>query len=603
MANALMYPKNTETRRKMRLDGLWKFKFDPEDIGTKNQWQTGLIDVDWMPVPSSFNDLYTSKDIREYSGALWYETEVIIPKEWAGKDLDLRFSSVTHHAIVYINGKKVTEHSGGYTPFNAAIQEVINFNQKNQVVVRVSNELSETTLPSGSTENNLAGKQTTTTPTDFFNYSGIQRSVDLVATPKKSIQDVSFHYEIDREKNKAFVHYNIQTSSEDDIVLEMYDQEMNKVAVSDGNKGRLEIENVQLWQPLAAYLYSYKVLLKSGEEILDSYGDQLGIRTVEIKEEELLINGESIYLKGYVKPEKSEMHGAGSNLAVTKRDFELMKWNGANVFRTSQFPHDEEVYRLADQEGFLIMNELPAFGMEVPKPNRFQPNKGQGLEPYFERESVQTVTKDHHLNVLQELIERDKNYASVIAWSVMNEPDTVSDEFKNYAQEIIGKAKTLDPQARPTTILFNAKSLDEKPQLAELVDILAINEYYGWDDQGGYELSDAEEELSALLETWQQWDKPILITGYGAEALQGEMKLPSVQWSEDYQTEVFNMQHKLFDQYPAIRGEFVWSFSDYQTPEGLTAIDGNNSGVFTDNRQPKIIAYLLKDRWDSLEKE
>lgn len=599
MANSLLYPQNSETRRKLRLDGLWKFKFDPENIGRNENWQNGLSNSDWMPVPSSFNDLYTGKHIREYTGALWYERELYIPREWDGKDLDLRFGSVTHHATVFVNGQKIGEHSGGYTPFNVAIQDVISFDEKNTLVVRVSNELHETTLPAGTTQTNLLGKPIASTPTDFFNYSGIQRSVDLVATPKENIQDISFAFEIDSEGKHAKVYYSIKATSDGKLSLEIYDRENNLVGQGDGETGVIEIENVQLWQPLNAYLYTYKVILRNDKEVLDIYGDQLGIRTVDVKGDQFLINNKEVYLKGYSKPEQFELHGAGKNLATIKRDFELMKWNGANAFRTFQYPHDEEVYRLADEEGFIVINELPAYGLELPKPNRFQPDLAKGLEPFFERENVQENTKKNHLTVLNELIARDKNYASVCVWSVMNEPDTSSDAFNPYAEEMIKEAKNIDLQKRPVTILFKASSLNKKPELMDLVDIVAVNEYYGWDgeDQGGYELSDALYDLAEALNDWTANNKPVFITGYGAESYQGEMKLPSVQWSEDYQGEVLKAQHELFDEHEAIRGEFVWSYSDYQTPEGLTAIDGNSSGVFTDDRQPKTSAYVLKKRW------
>ncbi len=601
MANSLLYPQNTKTRRKLRLDGLWKFKFDPESRGDKENWHKGLTDSDWMPVPSSFNDLSTSKAVRDYSGILWYERDLYIPREWDGKDLDLRFGSVTHQATVFVNGQKVGEHLGGYTPFNVSIQENVFFDEKNTLVVRVSNELYETTLPAGTTQKNLLGKPIASTPTDFFNYSGIQRSVDLVATPKESIQDISFTFDIDSKEKRAKVHYTVEALGEGDFIFELYDKQKNRVGQAKGQTGTVEIEHASLWQPLNAYLYTYKITLENEEEILDVYGDRLGIRTVEVKDEQLLINNQEVYLKGYSKPEQFELHGAGKNIATIKRDFELMKWNGANAFRTFQYPHDEEVYRLADEEGFIVINELPAYGLELPKPNRFQPDLAKGLEPFFERENVQKHTKAHHLNVLNELIARDKNYASVCVWSVMNEPDTGSEAFTPYAEEIIQQAKELDVQNRPVTILFKASSLDEKPELTDLVDIVAVNEYYGWDgeDQGGYELSDALYDLSEKLNDWTAHNKPVFITGYGAEAFQGEMKLPSVQWSEDYQGEVLKAQHELFDEHKAIRGEFVWSFSDYQTPEGLTAIDGNSSGVFTDDRQPKTSAYVLKTRWEN----
>lgn len=603
MSESLLYPKNTETRRKLSLDGLWKFKFDKENAGDKENWKDGLHQAELIPVPSSINDLFTDKGKREYTGTVWYETELIVPKHWVEKDLMLRFGSVTHHAEVYINGQLAGTHTGGYTPFNVPATPFVSLNEKNTIVVKVSNQLNESTLPAGSTTVNLGGEKTTTTTTDFFNYSGIQRSVNLVAVPEERIEDISLSYAIDYDKGQAEVTYDVETTGQNPVSLEISDEHDVLVAQGTGKKGTVIVENVRLWEPRNAYLYKFTWTIKSSENLIDVYTDDIGIRTVDVKGQDILINNSPIYLKGYAKYEYSPLHGAGSNLAVLKRDFELMKWSEANVIRTAQFAHDEELYRMADREGFMIINEVPGLGMASPKPNRFNPDRGKDAKPYFERQTVQSKTFEHHTKIVHDLIKRDKRYASVCMWVLMEEPDTFNTEFKTYSEALLASSRNLDSQNRPFSVIYKASSLVNNPEYLTYGDIVMLNEYYGWDEYAGYELSDSEEALSELLGSLTSVNKPVVVTGYGSESFQGEVKLPSVQWSENYQNEVFDMQHRIFDSLPFLRGEIVWSYTDYQTPEGLTAINGNNSGVFTSNRQPKTSAYLMKKRWSSLLKD
>jgi beta-glucuronidase len=599
MANKLLYPKFSSTRRVLDLGGMWRFKFDRKNEGETQNWKDGLKETTLVPVPSSFNDLFTDKDSREFTGDIWYETDLYVPNEWKEFDLDLRFSGVTHKATVYVNGIKVKEHNGGYTPFNATIQEVIDYKRKNKIIVKVSNELHETTLPVGETITLENGNKMVKSNAGLFNYAGIQRPVKLVATPKESIVDFTVRFEL--KGTEATVFYTVATTGGNEVFIEVYDEFKNLVTTATGKENSLTIKEVNLWKPLAAYLYTFKLQIKTNEGVIDEYSEEIGIRTVEVKGNQLYINNESVYLKGFAKQEDSDLHGAGFNPAVLKRDFELMKWAGSNSFRTSSYPHSEELYQMADREGFIVIDEVPATGLTVGKPNFFQMISGdKDDQPFFAREHVQTETKESHLAVLSEMIQRDKNHACVCIWSLLNEPDTEHESVVPYVKAVFEKTHQLDEQKRPRTLLLSMSSTPETSKIHDLCDIVSLNRFYGWDVLGGYELSDAEEEMEEEMASWAKVEKPILFTAYGAESIPGEFKLPSVQWSENYQVEVLRMQHRIFDRYAFIRGEQVWSFSDYQTPENLTAIDGNKSGIFTRNRQPKVAAYLIKDRWDNI---
>lgn len=610
---SMLYPKTSRTRRIVDMNGLWKFCFDPESEGLKNNWQNGLDSVHTiqMPVPASFNDFFTDKESREYTGDFWYETSVFVPGEWEGKNISLRFDGATHRAVVFVNGEKIVTHEGGFLPFTARINDVVNWNGHNRVVVCLNNELSYATLPAGSTKIFSDGTKMSKPFFDFYNYAGLQRPVRLVVTPKDEIVDFSVNHSLDG--TDSITEYMVITDSDKvvntgagkvtgiRVLIQVYDEHHNLVAEAAGEKGRIRISNVRLWEVRDAYLYTFRILLMDQETIVDEYEEEIGIRTVEVKDTDILINNKPVYLKGFGKHEDSEINGRGFNLAVVKRDFELMKWIGANSFRTSHYPYAEEIIQMADREGFLVIDEVAAVGFFESLMNFMEASTGKQTE-FFSREIVQTETKANHKAALSELIARDKNHACVIAWSLMNEPETTSDSAVPYFKEIFDLARELDPQKRPRTFAMVMNSTPDACKCYSFSDILSLNRYYGWYNRGGYEMKEAKELFIAEMDQWKalHLNKPLLFTEFGADTMVGVHKLPSVMWSEEYQEEYLRMQFEVFDSYDFVKGEQVWNFADFQTTEGIMRVNGNKKGIFTRNRQPKAVAYVFKNRWESL---
>ncbi|WP_306453270.1 glycoside hydrolase family 2 TIM barrel-domain containing protein [Bifidobacterium longum] len=161
--------------------------------------------------------------------------------------------------------------------------------------------------------------------------------------------------------------------------------------------------------------------------------------------------------------------------------------------------------------------------------------------------------------------------------------------------------RTLDPQPRPLTYTNLLMAAGGKDKCHQFADVICLNRYYGWYVQDGYQLIGAKK---AFIDEMNQWmntepNKPFLFTEYGADTDAGVHKLPSVQWSEEYQCEYLTMQHEVFDMFEAVVGEQVWNLCDFQTGEGIMRVDGNKKGVFTRDRQPKAAAYVLKERWET----
>ncbi|MBP3703731.1 MAG: beta-glucuronidase [Lachnospiraceae bacterium] len=595
---SMLYPRNSASRRAVSLDGMWKFCLDEKSEGEKSGFTNGIPGNDMIPVPASFQDFYTSKDIREYAGDVWYETDIFVPGEWEGQEIALRFAAATHRAVVYVNGIKITEHEGGFLPFLAKVTDVVRYNACNKVVVKVNNELTVTNIPCGETITLKNGRKMVRPYFDFFNYSGLQRSVHLLSLPKESVFDFDLSYEICG--SDAAVSYQIETTGANPVRVQLYDANGNEVASAEGKQGKLSVPNAKLWQVRNAYLYRFVIQIVDETGIVDEYEQEIGIRTVEVKGTEILVNGTPVYLRGFGKHEDSDMIGRGFSAGVMKRDFELMKWIGANSFRTSHYPYSEEIYQMADREGFLVIDEVAAVGLFQSMMNFLEASTGK-QSAFFEKETT-PVLMQAHLKAVEEMITRDKNHPCVIAWSLLNEPETTNEAAVPYFKEIFDKAHELDVQKRPRTFALIMNSLPGVCKCYQFSDIIALNRYYGWYVKGGYEISDAEQLFREELDEWKakNLDKPFIFTEYGADTLAFEHKLPSVMWSQEYQDEYLEMTHRVFDDYDFIKGEQIWNFADFQTTEGILRVNGNKKGIFTRQRQPKDIAYELKKRWEEL---
>ena len=596
---SLLYPCESSARRVVSLDGMWRFAFDPQGQGVDKGWTMALPESITMPVPASFCDFFTDKDSREYCGDFWYETDFFVPGEWEGKDIAVRFGSVTHHARIFVNGVEVTAHEGGFLPFDAAVTDIVRYNQHNHLAVLANNELNETMLPAGRTTTLSNGKKMAMPYFDFYNYAGIHRPVKLMALPKERVLDFSVVHSL--SGTAADVAYTVTTNGDHAVCVDVYDG-AEKVAHADGKSGTLHIENVRLWNIHAAYLYSFVIRITDGETVVDEYHEKIGIRTFEIKDGNFLLNGKAVYLRGFGKHEDADIRGRGLDLATVKRDYELMKWIGANCFRTSHYPYAEELYQMADEEGFLVIDEVPAVGFMESTMNFLSASQGNGKKVgWFEKETTPQLLENHKAALI-DMINRDKNHASVIAWSILNEPQCTSEGTEAYFKTLFDLAHEIDPQKRPRTYAIVMMSLPNNSKGQQFADFISLNRYYGWYVMGGMNIVDAEAAFRREMDGWSMvlHGRPMIFTEYGADTMPSEHKLPSVMWSQEYQNEYLDMNHAVFDSYDFVKGELVWNFADFQTTEGIMRVNGNKKGIFTRQRQPKDAAFHFRARWTSL---
>ncbi|HFI0078581.1 beta-glucuronidase [Streptococcus suis] len=591
----MLYPIQTKTRSVYSLNGIWKFKQGNNDVHT-------LLDTDEvMVVPSSFNDVVVDKAKRHFVGDNWYELMVALPVVSADEELVVRFGSVTHQAKVYADGQLIGEHKGGFTPFECLIPSNLYDVDRFRLTVCANNELNYTTLPVGNYSEEVDGNgqivKTVKENFDFFNYAGIQRTVHLYKRPKNRIEDIVIRTELNQDLTQAVVKVDVKTVGQyDSIRVSILDQEGQEVGLLEN--GQMVIEHLRLWEVLDAYLYTAKVELFDGENLLDTYSEQFGIRSVAVENGQFFINGKPFYFKGFGKHEDTFINGRGFNEAANLMDLNLLKDIGANSFRTSHYPYSEEMMRLADRLGIVVLDEVPAVGL-FQLFNAALNLTGDSEEVKNTWEVMQT--KEAHELVIDELIARDKNHPSVVMWVVANEPAGHEKGARAYFEPLIQRMRDRDPSKRPVTLVNIMTATPDKDEVMDLVDVVCLNRYYGWYVAHG-DLKAAEKGLRQELEIWQKLypDKPILITEYGADTLPGLHSMWDIPYTEEFQVDYYDMNHRVFDSIPNLVGEQVWNFADFETTVGIIRIQGNHKGLFSRNRQPKQIVREIKKRWTAI---
>ncbi|XP_036134909.1 beta-glucuronidase isoform X2 [Molossus molossus] len=391
----------------------------------------------------------------------------------------------------------------------------------------------------------------------------------------------------------GLVSYQIDVQGSEDFQLEvcLLDEEGQVVARDVGSQGLLKVPDAHLWWPYLmherpAYLYSLEVRLTAqtaAGSVSDVYTLPVGIRTVAVTESQFLINGSPFYFHGVNKHEDADVRGKGFDWPLLVKDFNLLLWLGANAFRTSHYPYAEEVMQLCDQYGIVVIDESPGVGIV--------------LIQSYNNESLQ-----HHLEVMEELVRRDKNHPAVVMWSVANEPASSLKPAGYYFKTLIAHTKALDP-TRPVTYVTNSNY--ELDLGAPYVDVICVNSYYSWYHDPGH-LEVIQLQVATELENWHRtYQKPVIQSEYGADTIAGFHHDPPLMFTEEYQKSLLEQYHLVLDQKRKdyVVGELIWNFADFMTNQTPQRVMGNKKGIFTRQRQPKHAAFLLRDRYWKLANE
>lgn len=593
----MLKPQASATRELVNLDGLYRFQVDFDRAGHRQEWFKAPLETSLeMGVPASYNDVFPDKAIRDHVGYVWYQREVRVPRGWAGERVHVRLDSATHEGMVWVNDVLVAEHAGGYMPFSADITDHVTPGQAFRLTISVNNELTQATIPPGSITVTEDGRRQQSYLHDFYNYAGLHRSVWLYSTPAVTVDDITAVTGFDGATGT--VDYTIATaggSGSETVTVSLKDADGVEVSRAEGAEGALVINDVVLWKPGAAYLYNLTAEIHDGGRLLDSYTLPVGVRTVDVRGKEFLINGEPFYFTGFGMHEDHVAIGKGHSNAQMVNDFQLLDWVGANSFRTSHYPYAEEVMEFADRHGIVVIDETAAVGLHL----GFGAVFGGIAKKTYVDGGVDANTAANHRQAITELVARDKNHPSVVIWSIANEPNGSEEGAREYFQPLAELTRQLDP-TRPVGYVNVMFDTPDKELLGDLFDVIMLNRYYGWYLNNG-DLETAEQVLEKELREWEaKYGKPMIVTEYGPDTMPGFHSIYEQPWSEEYQAAFLAMYHRVFDRVEAMVGEQVWNFADFQTSNGIMRVDGNKKGVFTRDRRPKPAAFALRQRWTAL---
>lgn len=589
-------PQDSESRETKSLDGVWSFRVSPSQdpyAGFRERWfeepleDTGdFID---MPVPSSYNDITQSSALRDYVGWVWYSRKFFISPSWKSERVFIRFGSVHYTAVVYLNRNKIVSHSGGHLPFAAEVTNYVKFGEENLITVAVDNTLSDLTIPQG----RIVRKQNSSEifyPAnytvldynfDFFNYAGIHRPVIIYSVPTVFVKDVKVTTNI-QESGVAKVEYKVIVDS-GNVSVKLLDPSGTVVNNANSADGQFLVTSPQLWWPYLMHSSPGKqytlVVQVNSPSTVDIYRQKFGIRHITWTKKGVYINGKKLYIRGFGKHEDSDIRGKGLDFPLIVKDFNLIEWVGANCFRTSHYPYAEEIMDMADSRGIMVIDETPAVALD------------------FNSASSHSALLDRHINVLKELLSRDKNRPSVIMWSLSNEAHTYQPIAKSYYEHLVATVHQIDP-TRPITAVLNTDPATDK--VANILDVICVNHYFSWyEDSGHLEL--IELQSTHYFSYWHtKFGLPLINSEYGADTIAGMHREPSFLFTEEYQVHLMADNFRTFETLRKeewFMGEMIWNFADFMTKQQITRVGGNKKGIFTRQRQPKMSAHLLRSRY------
>jgi beta-glucuronidase len=563
---------NIEARQSMSLNGRWQIIIDP--------YETGYYDYRYRPRPDGYfknakpanpGDLveydfdtseqlnvpgdWNSQDLKLlfYEGTVWYKKSFNYQRKNHGR-VFVYFGAANYEADVYLNGQRLGHHEGGFTPFNFEVTSFLR-DQDNFLVVKVDNQRRRDAIP--------------TPNTDWWNYGGLTREVSLVEVPDSFVQDYFLQLKKgSTDEMVGWVKLNGGGGSQA-VTVEIPEASVNQTVTTDG-RGYAHISlkaRLQLWSPDNPKLY--QVTIASGTDVVT---DRIGFRTLETRGTDILLNGKPIFLRGISIHEESPLRGGRAFSEDDAR--RLLTWAkelGCNFVRLAHYPHNEHMTRLADEMGIMVWSEIPV---------------------YWTISWDNPITFDNAKRQLGESITRDKNRASIILWCVANETP-VSEVRTMFLKSLIDYARSLDP-TRLLTAANERHYADPNTQvmddpLGEYLDVLACNEYVGWYDG-------PPEKADHLI--WKiTYNKPLIISEFGGDALFAHHGDKHVRWTEEYQNDIYEHQIAMLKRIPSLRGMTPWILADFRSPRRpLPRIQDfyNRKGLISNRGERKQAFFTLQ---------
>lgn len=549
-------------REKESLNGLWNYGIDQYDNCLRSKWfEEKYTDEDGRPYPVDFSfDTWDTMPVPSCwnmtDKLFYYEGSVVFTRRFRYTNhgesyVFIKFGGVNYDAKVFINGQFAGMHEGGSTPFYVDATALLK--NENRILVVVNNRRERDRVPC---EN-----------TDWFNYGGIYRDVEIIRlketyikrlqielVPGSNYSRIKASVEIEgREKNGTA---NLRI---DGLNIEV------KIPVSDGYGELIFDARPCLWSPKAPALYDVLAVYRE-----DSLRERVGFREICVEGREIFLNGNNIFLKGICAHEESLLNGKAVTEAEIRENYRLAKEMNCNYMRLAHYPHSEQAARIADEMGIMLWEEIPVYWAIA-----------------FDNQKTWKDAK----NQLEELIRRDRNRASVIIWSVGNE-NADTDERLKFMSGLVKHARQLDmTRLISAACLVDLVQLKIKDRLAEYVDIIGINEYYGW----------YEPDFSRLIKIFKNSnpEKPVVITEFGADAKCGARGTKEDLHTEDCQLDIYRRQIEVFGRIPWIRGTSPWILFDFRCPRRLHTMQDyyNIKGLLSADKKYKKPAFFVMQEY------
>ncbi|GHV91846.1 beta-glucuronidase [Spirochaetia bacterium] len=564
---------NTVGRETESLNGKWNFGVDLYDTCRRAHWHKDIqhneagmlapVDYDWeawerITVPASWN--LERPELHYFEGSGIYTRTFRYIKQDKDERLFLRFEGSAYETSVFLNGEFVGTHDGSSTPFNADISGLVK--TENRIVVAADARRSSLRVPM---EN-----------TDWFNYGGIYRSVYLIRLPRVFIKD----WFVRLVPNGTFSKINADILLDSDTaagkaLIEIPELGIRQEVSLQSGKASLGIPvkpgQLKLWSPETPKLYDVKIsYIPSGTDAADTVSDRIGFREIKTKGAEIFLNGKKVFLKGVCLHEDHLTLGKTATEELIRSAIRDLKELHGNYFRLAHYPHDSRFAKIADEEGVLLWEEVPVYwAVAFDNPGTYKDAENQ----------------------LAELILRDRNRASVIIWSVGNENADTEDRL-SFMSNLAKKARSLDDSRLVSAAcLINHDKLKIEDRLADSLDIIGINEYYGWYDP----------DFSKLPKILANSDpgKPVVICEFGGDARKGQRGSVDDLFTEDKQKRLYEQQIETFKQCAYIAGTTPWILYDFRCPRRLNRYQEgfNRKGLIDADRKTRKLAFYVMQEY------
>jgi beta-glucuronidase len=546
-------------RKREQLNGLWHTVLDQYDVGLRDNWhivrgrneQGEQIPWDYHPeqgelswVPGCWNLL--RPEYFYFEGSVWYSRSFVYKALSDEERVYLRIGGANYDTKVYLNSGFLGNHYGGSTPFFVELTGKLR--EDNIIQVCVNNTRTVDRVPMRNT--------------DWYNWGGLYRDIELIRVPTIFIKDLKMHLVPDGTYESIAVRVQIsEPDARGDVTVEIPELNLERrLALRNGVCEQTIKAKPELWSPETPRCYD--VFVRYAE---DRVYDRIGFRQIEVQGTEMRLNGEPLFLRGVSVHEDDARTGKYSDREDIARRYRDAKELGCNFLRLAHYPHHELASQMADEAGLLLWEEIPVYW---------------AID--FENHS----TYDDAENQLCELITRDYNRASVIIWSVGNE-NADTDARLEFMKKLAGKAKSIDPSRLVTAAcLVNHEKIRIEDRLTQYLDVIGLNEYYGW-------YKPNFEELEVLGRNSNP-DKPVVISEFGAGAKAGHHGSVSEKFTEEYMENVYEKQIRTIKKLDYVRGLTPWILYDFTCPRRQNRFQNgyNRKGLIAEDKETKKKAFF-----------